>query len=63
MTTQSPTPNQAESREVHSQPAWIVRNDQVELAVTQIGAQMAPVTFFSRQRRTRPALLPEPLAG
>lgn len=33
-------------REVCAQPAWVVRSGEVELAVTQVGAQMAPVTFF-----------------
>jgi len=28
-----------------SQPSWILRNRQVELAVTRLGGQMAPVTF------------------
>lgn len=30
---------------IHSQPSWVVRSGQVELAVTQLGAHMAPVTF------------------
>jgi len=29
-----------------SQPSWVVRSKEVELAVTQIGGHMAPVTFF-----------------
>lgn len=32
--------------EVHSQPCWVIRNDQVEVAVTKSGAHMAPVTFY-----------------
>ena len=30
---------------IASQPCWIMGNDVVELAVTRLGAQMAPVTF------------------
>jgi len=30
---------------IASQPSWVIGNDEVELAVTQLGAQMAPVTF------------------
>ena len=33
-------------RVVHAQPSWILSNDQVELAVTELGGHMAPVTFF-----------------
>jgi hypothetical protein len=33
-------------RTEHSQPSFVVGNKQVELAVTQIGGHMAPVTFF-----------------
>ena len=36
---------------VHSQPAWVVGNDEVELSLTQAGVQMAPVTFYRRERR------------
>ena len=35
---------------VHSQPAWGVGNDNVELSLTQAGA-MAPVTFYRGERR------------
>ena len=31
---------------VASQPAWVMGNDEVELAVTQLGAHMAPVKFY-----------------
>lgn len=31
---------------IASQPCWVVQNDVIELAVTQRGAQMAPVTFY-----------------
>ncbi|MCE5327775.1 MAG: hypothetical protein LLG01_15320 [Planctomycetaceae bacterium] len=30
---------------IDSQPSWIIRTPQVELAVTQLGGQLAPVTF------------------
>ncbi len=32
---------------VESQPAWVVGNEQVTLAVTELGGHMAPVTFFA----------------
>jgi hypothetical protein len=32
-------------RTIASQPSWVIRNDQVELAITQLGGHMAPVTF------------------
>jgi hypothetical protein len=31
---------------IHSQPSWIIQTKDVELAVTQLGGHMAPVTFF-----------------
>ncbi len=31
---------------IHSQPSWILRSRNVELAVTQRGGHMAPVTFY-----------------
>lgn len=31
---------------VASQPSWVIGNDEVELAVTQLGAHMAPVKFY-----------------
>ena len=34
-----------EARTIHSQPSWILANDDVELAVTKVGGHMAPVTF------------------
>lgn len=37
---------------VRSQPSWVVENGTVRLAVTQVGAQMAPVTFFVGSDRT-----------
>lgn len=33
-------------RTIADQPSWIVRNRQVELAVTRLGGHMAPVTFL-----------------
>jgi hypothetical protein len=36
----------AEQRTIYSQPSWVIHNSEVELAVTETGAQMAPVTFF-----------------
>ena len=31
-----------------SQPSWVIRTSDVELAVTQLGGHMAPVTFHRR---------------
>jgi len=31
---------------VHSQPSWIIENDDVRIALTVTGGHMAPVTFF-----------------
>ena len=36
---------QPEDRTIHSQPSWILANDDVEVAVTKLGGHMAPVTF------------------
>jgi hypothetical protein len=36
----------AKLRTEHSQPSFIVSTKQVEVAITQTGAHMAPVTFF-----------------
>ena len=36
----------AEQRVIHSQSSWVIASPQVELAVTKLGAHMAPVTFF-----------------
>jgi len=33
-------------RKVASQPSWVIRSPDVELAVTQLGGQMAPVKFY-----------------
>jgi hypothetical protein len=37
-------------RVVHGQASWLLASDQVELAVTQTGGQMAPVAFFRGSR-------------
>ncbi|MSR43159.1 MAG: hypothetical protein EXS29_00975 [Pedosphaera sp.] len=34
------------TRTAHSQPCWILATPQVDLALTQLGGHMAPVTFF-----------------
>ncbi len=31
---------------IASQPSWVISNDSVELAITQLGGHLAPVTFF-----------------
>lgn len=31
---------------IASQPSWVIRNDAVELSVTQLGGHMSPVTFY-----------------
>ena len=36
----------AQTKTIHSQKCWVMSNKQVELAVTQLGGHMAPVTFF-----------------
>ncbi len=33
------------NKKIASQPSWVIRNRQMELAVTQLGGHMAPVTF------------------
>ena len=33
---------------IASQPSWVIRSDSIELAVTQLGGHMAPVTFYRR---------------
>ncbi len=35
----------------NGQPCWIVRSDQVELAITELGGHMAPVTFFRKESK------------
>ncbi|MEN9636006.1 MAG: hypothetical protein RL077_4410 [Verrucomicrobiota bacterium] len=40
------TAEEATLRTVHSQPSFSVANKAVELAITQLGGHMAPVTFF-----------------
>jgi len=36
-------------RAIHSQPSWVMANDCVEMAVTHLGAHMAPVFFYRNQ--------------
>ena len=36
---------------VAAQPSWVVRNKNIELAVTQLGGHMAPVTFYRNTAR------------
>lgn len=36
---------------ISSQPCWVLGNDVVEMAVTQLGAQMAPVTFCRNENQ------------
>ena len=36
----------AKLQTIHSQPSYVIATKQVELAVTQVGGHMAPVTFF-----------------
>src|SRR5882757_7762118 len=45
-TTLSAVVQGAEQRVIHSQSSWVISTPQVELAVTERGGQMAPVTFF-----------------
>ena len=43
------------TRTIHSQPSFVVSTSQVELAVTELGGHMAPVTFFrSSAKPVRP---------
>ena len=37
-------------RTIADQPSWVIRSEDVELAVTQLGGHMAPVTFYRRGR-------------
>src|ERR1017187_8018139 len=39
---------------IANQPSWTIRNDQVELAVTKAGGQMAPVTFYRHGAKIQP---------
>ena len=38
-------------RTIADQPSWVVRSDQVELAVTRLGGHMAPVMFHRKSRK------------
>lgn len=43
------SPIQAAEMETRSgQPCWVFQSDQIELAITQLGAHMAPVTFYRK---------------
>lgn len=43
------------TRTIHSQPSFVLSTPQVELAVTELGGHMAPVTFFrSSAKSVRP---------
>jgi hypothetical protein len=44
-------PLRVEQRRIHSQVSWLIRNDEVELAVTRLGGHMAPVTFYRGSRQ------------
>lgn len=39
---------------IASQPSWILRSDEVELAVSRLGGHMAPVTFYRGKRPVQP---------
>jgi len=39
------------TRKIANEPSWIIRNDQVELAVAVSGGRMAPVKFYRRSAR------------
>lgn len=42
----SGAPGAVKTEVVASQPCWVIENGNVRLAVTRLGAQMAPVTFY-----------------
>lgn len=44
--TAASSADDANLRNVHSQPSFLVATKEVEVAVTQLGGHMAPVTFF-----------------
>ena len=39
-----------EMKSVENKPCWIIANDSVDLAVTEQGGHMAPVTFFKNTK-------------
>jgi len=50
-----PTATPALTQErIDSQPSWLIRNNNVELAVTELGGHMAPVTFGLDQAPVQP---------
>ena len=49
----SSNPIQAADMETRNgQPAWVIQSDQIELAVTELGGHMAPVTFYRKDPST-----------
>jgi hypothetical protein len=44
--TATPATSDPHLRILHSQPCFVLTTEEVEVAVTQLGAHMAPVTFF-----------------
>src|SRR4051794_34963347 len=41
----------AVQKKIHSQPSYVLATKEVELAVTRLGGQMAPVTFYRNTDR------------
>jgi len=41
-------------REILSQPSWVIASDCVEMAVTRLGAHMAPVSFYHHDNPVQP---------
>lgn len=41
----------AEMETRNGQPCWIVQSDQIELAITELGGHMAPVTFYRQESK------------
>ncbi|MEW5814861.1 MAG: hypothetical protein AB1798_05620 [Spirochaetota bacterium] len=39
-------------KKIFSQTCWIVKNNQVEVAITELGGQMAPVTFYRDEKES-----------
>jgi hypothetical protein len=42
----------AKMQTIHSQPSFVFNSDQVEVAVTEIGGHVAPVTFYRKDKKT-----------
>jgi len=50
--TENPAaPDEVPTRTISNQPSWILESDEVELAVTHLGAHLAPVTFHRQSRQ------------